>query len=91
MKAFSNSKENSFKLEKSKIKENLKEVMDRQSSMTFTYDSGGQKKSSLQDFFMDEIDHAKKLLNIVQTDIDASSFENNEVRLFSIWFWIVPP
>jgi len=83
MKSFSSSEESSNKLEKSKVKENLKEVMDRQCSITFTYDSGGQRQNSLQDFFMDEIDHAKKLLDIVRTDMDASFFENNEVRLFS--------
>nr|XP_012219219.1 PREDICTED: cytoplasmic dynein 2 heavy chain 1 [Linepithema humile] len=91
MKSFSNSKENSNKLEKSKVKENLKELMDRQSSVTFTYDSGGQKKNSLQDFFMDEIDHTKKLLNIVQTDIDASSFENNETPKHWLMEWRAGP
>lgn len=80
MKSFSNSEENSNKPEKSKVKENLKEVMDRQCFITFTHDSNGQKKNSLQDFFMDEIDHTKKLLDTIQTDIDALSFESNEVR-----------
>lgn len=87
MKPFSNSKGNSDKLEKSKIQQDLKEVMDRQCSSTFTCDTGAiseRKGNPLQDFFIDEIDLTKKLLHIVRTDMDASSFEDNEVRQISI-------
>lgn len=80
MKPFKNNEGNSNKLEKSKIEQDLKKVMDRQCSLTFTYDTSEQKRNPLQDFFIDEIDLTRKLLNIVRTDIDASSFEDNEVR-----------
>lgn len=87
MKPFSNSEGNSDKLEKSKIQQDLKEVMDRQSHVTFTCDTGAiseRKGNPLQDFFIDEIDLTKKLLHIVRTDMDALSFEDNEVRQISI-------
>jgi len=83
MKPFNNSEGNSNKLEKSKVQQDLKEVMDRQFSLTFTCDSGAiseRKGNPLQDFFIDEIDLTKKLLHIVQIDMDTSTFEINEVR-----------
>ncbi|XP_029665147.1 cytoplasmic dynein 2 heavy chain 1 [Formica exsecta] len=84
MKPFKNSEGNSNKLEKSKIEQDLKKVMDRQCSLTFTYDTSEQKRNPLQDFFIDEIDLTRKLLNIVRTDIDVSSFEDNETPEY--WF-----
>jgi len=83
MKPFNNSEGNSNKLEKSKVQHDLKIVMDQQCSLTFTCDTGTiseRKGNPLQDFFIDEVDLTKKLLHIVQTDMDASSFEDNEVR-----------
>jgi len=89
MKPFNNNEGNSNKLEKSKVQQDLKEVIDRQFSLTFTCDTGAmseRKENPLQDFFIDEIDLTKKLLHIVQTDMDTSTFEINEVRQDSFDF-----
>lgn len=74
----------SDKVEKSRVQQELKEIIDRQCSSTFTCDTGAvreNKKNPLQDFFVDEIDHIKQLLNVVRTDMDTLSFEDNEVRV----------
>jgi len=83
MKPFSNSDGTNDKLEKSKVQQDLKEIMERQYSLTFTHDTSvisERKGNPLQDFFIDEIDLTKKLLHIVRTDMDAPSFDDNEVR-----------
>lgn len=88
MKPFSNNDGTSDKLERSKVQQDLKEIMERQCSLTFTRDTGvvsERKGNPLQDFFIDEIDLMKKLLDIVQTDMDAPSFDDNEVRQISIF------
>lgn len=87
MKPFSNVEGNANQLDKSKVQQDLKEVMERQCSLTFTGDAGTMnegKGNPLQDFFIDEIDLTKKLLHVIRADMDASSFENNEVRQISI-------
>jgi len=81
IKPFSNSNENSNKLEKSKVQEDLKEIMNQQCFSTFTCDTDDkQKRNPLQDFFVDEIKFIRRLLNIVRADMDASSFDDNEVK-----------
>lgn len=84
MKPFGKSEGTSDKLEKSKVQQELKEIMERQGSLKLTQSDTGagseRKGNLLQDFFIDEIDLTKKLLHIIQTDMDASSFESNEVR-----------
>ncbi|XP_071561821.1 cytoplasmic dynein 2 heavy chain 1 [Temnothorax nylanderi] len=90
MKSFSNSEGTSDKLEKSKVQQDLKEIMERQCSLTFTCDTGAiseRKGNPLQDFFIDEIDLTKKLLHIVQTDMDTPSFDDNETpkHWFAEW------
>lgn len=85
MKPFSSNEGSGDKLEKSKVRQDLKEVMDRQCSLTGDTGTTSERKGNpLQDFFIDEIELTKKLLHIVRTDIDASSFEDNEVRQISI-------
>jgi len=89
MKPFNNSEGNSNKLEKSKVQQDLKKVMDRQCSLT--YDStistiSEQKRNPLQDFFIDELDLTRKLLNVVRADMDASSFQDNEVRQNCVFY-----
>ncbi|XP_018402903.1 PREDICTED: cytoplasmic dynein 2 heavy chain 1 [Cyphomyrmex costatus] len=94
MKPFNNSEENSNKLEKSRVQHDLKVVMERQCSLTFTCDTGAiseRKGNPLQDFFIDEIDLTKKLLHIVQTDMDASSFEDNETPKHWLAEWRTGP
>lgn len=89
MKHLSNDEGSRDKAEKSRVQQDLKEIIDRQCSSTFTYDTGGvreNKRDPLQDFFVDEIDHMKKLLNVIRTDMDVLSFEDNEVlgKLFFV-------
>ncbi|KAL6266424.1 hypothetical protein P5V15_003274 [Pogonomyrmex californicus] len=94
MKPFSNSVRNSDRLEKSKVQQDLKEVIDRQCSLTFTCDTGAiseQKGNPLQDFFIDEIDLAKKLLHTVKTDMNASSFEDDETPKHWLMEWRTGP
>lgn len=81
MKPFKNGEGNGNKLETSKVQQDLKEVLDRQCSLTCdTSVISEQKRNPLQEFFADEIDLTRKLLHIVRTDLDASSFEDDEVR-----------
>lgn len=76
--------------ENSKVQRDMRELVERQCSQNFASDAiSGQKRNPLQDFFIDEINLTRKLLNIVQTDINASSFEDDgEVRqiVFSLIF-----
>lgn len=83
MKHLSGNEGSSDKIEKLRVQQDLKEIIDRQCSSTFTYDTGAvreNKRDPLQDFFVDEIDHMKTLLNVVRMDMDALSFDDNEVR-----------
>lgn len=83
MKHLSGNEGSSDKVEKSRVQQDLKEIIDRQCSSTFAYDTDAvreNKRDPLQDFFVDEIDHIKKLLNVVRTDMDTLSFEDNDVR-----------
>lgn len=81
MKPFNSSERNSNKVEQSKIQQDLKEVLDRQCSLTSTCNtSAEQKRNPLQDFFVDEVELTRKLLHIVRTDLDALSFDDDEVR-----------
>lgn len=83
MKPFGKSEGTSDKLEKSKVQQDLRELMERQGSLKFMSDTGAgseRKGNLLQDFFIDEVDLTKKLLHIIQTDMNAPSFEDNEVR-----------
>ncbi|KAL0104886.1 hypothetical protein PUN28_016497 [Cardiocondyla obscurior] len=89
MKPVNNDDGTSDKLEKSKIQQDLKEIMERCSS-TFTCDTGGiteQKRNPLQDFFIDEVDLTKKLLHIVQADMTSPTFDDNETpkRWLATW------
>lgn len=84
MKPLSNNEGISDNSEKSKVQHDLKEIMERQCSLTFTGDAGAtseRKGNPLQDFFIDELDLTKKLSQIVRTDMDAPSFDDNEVDL----------
>ncbi|KMQ91499.1 cytoplasmic dynein 2 heavy chain 1-like protein [Lasius niger] len=88
MKPFKNGEGNSNKLEKSKVQQDLKEVLDRQCSLTCdTSVISEQKRNPLQEFFADEVDLTRKLLHIVRTDLDASSFEDDETpeHWFTEW------
>lgn len=82
MKPFGKSEGTSDKLEKSKVQQDLKEIMERRGSLKLTSGKGAgseRKGNLLRDFFSDEVDLTKKLLHIIQTDMDVPSFEGNEV------------
>lgn len=83
MKHSSSQEGNNDKLEQSKVRQDLKEVTDRQGTVTFTRDAGAAgdgKRNPLQEFFVDEIIFTIKLLNDVRTDMDETSFDDSEVR-----------
>lgn len=81
IKPLNNSDGNGDKSEKSKVQEDLKEIMDQPCSSTFDTDAK-QKRNPLHDFFVDEVKLVRKLLNIVRADMDLPSFDDNEVRQF---------
>ncbi|XP_032668403.1 cytoplasmic dynein 2 heavy chain 1 [Odontomachus brunneus] len=94
MKHLSGNEGSSDKVEKSRVQQDLKEIIDRQCSSTFTYDTGAvreNKRDPLQDFFVDEIDHIKKLLNVVRTDMDMLSFEDSETPKHWLTEWRAGP
>lgn len=80
MTSFENSEGNNNKLEKSKIQD-IKDIVDQQFA-TLSSDIvsiNEPKQNPLQNFFLDEINLMKKLLNIIRADMDMSFFEDNEV------------
>jgi len=79
IKPLSNSNENNNKSEKSKVQEDLKEIMNQQCFSACDTNTK-QKRNPLQDFFVDEIKLTRKLLNIIHADMDASCFDDNEVK-----------
>jgi len=90
IKPFNNSDKNSNKLEKSKVQEDLKEIMNQQCFSTFTCDTDNkQKRNPLQDFFVDEIKLTKRLLNIIRADMDTSSFDDNEVKQIILFYNLI--
>ncbi|XP_020293197.1 cytoplasmic dynein 2 heavy chain 1 [Pseudomyrmex gracilis] len=79
-KFFSSKERSGKKSEKSKVQRELKELVERQCSQTIASDATSeQTRNPLQDFFVDEINLTRKLMNVVQTNVDASSFENGEI------------
>ncbi|EFN76217.1 Cytoplasmic dynein 2 heavy chain 1 [Harpegnathos saltator] len=86
--------EGSSKVEKPRVQQDLKEIIDRQCSSTFTYETGTvreNKRDPLQDFFVDEIDHMKKLLNVIRADMNALSFEDSETPKHWLTEWRAGP